>query len=1239
MHKNIYVLVCVLFSLQLAAQNSAELKGKVTDSLTGEALIGANVILLSNNTMITGTTTDLEGEYYLSGIAAGTYVIRISYTGFGTQQHVIRLKAGEMNYASYKLGISAILAGDDIIIDGRKNDTILEMKPLDNIHIIDKTQLGLTPSRNINDIISYQPSATPTRNGLSVKGARPSATAYYLGTMPMISRLNISPRSMAQLGLVIGGVAPEYGDFTGGAVVQYLTPVETKPYATAEVISSSLFDKYHYTRFDLNFGGPLIMKENKQAGYKRMVLGYHSNFNLFWQADPSPSAIGIWKVKDDKLKELEENPIRPSVTGNGFVPAAEFLTLSDLERRKARQNASSSDLMWVGKLEYRPRTNLTFEGAAIVDRQHNTLAPWGNELLNANANPVQTNWAVASYLNMEHNLLATLDTASINRRKLKRLKYTISLQYQGVWSRVEDPELRDDYFRYGYVGRFDAYRAPSYQYNGNEGQSGKAIPIIQNGDTVWVKNYYELEGFQDTLIRFDRGNTSNPLLANYTEAYFRQTDQVRNFNQISGSGGGLLNGMSPIGIYSNMWNNIGALTVGSSINSGVSRSQTEQFSMNVNGEVNKGIHSVKLGFYFEQRISRAYSVNAVNLWDMMYQSANQGLVLDYANPQIHYDQNGTFSDTVSYRQVFTNEQTEFSKRIRQRLMEQGYRDVYGNPVDENSYLNIHALDPTRFSMDLFTADELLGTGGSNQYVSYYGYDYLGRKDRKTHSVEDFLNDPANRSIGAYRPIYAAMYLQDMIELRQMIIRFGVRVERFDANIPVLKDPYSLYPIRTAGEVKELNGNAVSHPDGVGNGYKVYVNDSKNPSQILGYRDGNQWFNAQGLRIADPTQIATKTKSGTIQPYLVDGQNEVLSAASFRDYDAKMVVLPRFSVNFPISSTASFFAYYDVLAQRPSNIFTPIDDYYFMRYNSTRVVNNPDLKQQLTTDYELGFKQSLSRSSILSITASYREQRNMIQLVRYYLAYPVSYLSYGNIDMSTVKGIRTEYSLRSGHLYLDASYQFQIAEGTGSGTGSQATLVSAGQPNLRNLFPLDFDVRHSIKLNLQYVFGNGKEYSGPVIAGARVLENAGVSMLMAAFSGQPYTANQIATPDAQNGIASRSPISGTPNGSRMPWQLNNNLNFYRAFPVVWGVRDGKPINGQITMTLWVENFLNVRNIQAVHSYSGSGETDGYLNSPNGQAATASATNAQSFIDLYNTALANPGYYGLPRRTRLSLLLTF
>lgn len=70
------VLLVVLSIGQLAA---GTLQGKVTDADNGDALIGANVTI-EGTTM--GAATDMNGEYTVENVPAGTYTVIISYVGY-----------------------------------------------------------------------------------------------------------------------------------------------------------------------------------------------------------------------------------------------------------------------------------------------------------------------------------------------------------------------------------------------------------------------------------------------------------------------------------------------------------------------------------------------------------------------------------------------------------------------------------------------------------------------------------------------------------------------------------------------------------------------------------------------------------------------------------------------------------------------------------------------------------------------------------------------------------------------------------------------------------------------------------------------------------------------------------------------------------------------------------------------------------------------------------------------------
>ena len=244
-----------------------------------------------------------------------------------------------------------------------------------------------------------------------------------------------------------------------------------------------------------------------------------------------------------------------------------------------------------------------------------------------------------------------------------------------------------------------------------------------------------------------------------------------------------------------------------------------------------------------------------------------------------------------------------------------FRDKHGIGYDE--FVDIHTYDPDDLDIGMFSADGLFN-GGSN-YVSYYGYDAQGNKlEGVQPGMNEFLtekdeNGNYNRNIGAFQPIYVAGYIQDKFAFDDIIFNIGVRVDRYDANQEVLKDPYSIYNVMTAGEVTDFG----AHPDNIGDDYVVYVDDNTNAGAITGYRDGDNWYDASGLPVTDPNVLNV---SKGVLPMLADPDallngdalNKGLSADAFEDYEPEVVVMPRISFNFPISDEAMFYAYYDVL---------------------------------------------------------------------------------------------------------------------------------------------------------------------------------------------------------------------------------------------------------------------------------------------------------------------------------------
>lgn len=109
-----------LFSERVLGQ-TATVVGKVTDSETGQSLIGANVLVAGTSI---GSATDIEGNFEISNLHAGIHVLRASFIGYSAQELTVTLAEGE----NYVWNV-ALDPGTDLdpvqVTAGRRNEKTL----------------------------------------------------------------------------------------------------------------------------------------------------------------------------------------------------------------------------------------------------------------------------------------------------------------------------------------------------------------------------------------------------------------------------------------------------------------------------------------------------------------------------------------------------------------------------------------------------------------------------------------------------------------------------------------------------------------------------------------------------------------------------------------------------------------------------------------------------------------------------------------------------------------------------------------------------------------------------------------------------------------------------------------------------------------------------------------------------------------------------------------------------------
>ena len=1230
MLRKIYSIVALVCFSTFAFAQTGTLKGVISDLMTGEPIPFANVVIEKGGNQLAGTTTDFDGKYTIKPIEPGNYNVKATFVGYQTVEITgVVVSANKITFQDVKLQ-EGVALGEIKIIEYKK--PLLDQ---DNLSGETKTaeEIVALPTRSVASVASTTAGIYQKDEGdaVNMRGSRENATSYYVDGIKVRGAIGVPTSGIEQITVVTGGLPAQYGDATGGIISVTTKGPSNKFFGGIELESSSLFDKYNYNLVGFGLSGPILKKRNADGTKGSSIIGYFLSGEYRDVDDTDPSAIGRWKVKDDVLSDLQANPFRIAPNASaGFLSNSDFLTEDDFENVQAKLNTNEKRFNISGKLDFKP-TSSTFSslGGTFYSRKSRDFSGWRSMFSSANnRESSQTTYRLFGKLTQKFGSQEESENES-SSATIKNAFFTIQGDYTNNRYTFVDADHQFDLFKYGYVGEFNTFKQNIYQ-------GGTAVDsttgIIYTGQIH--------SGWGDTLYTFDENQYTNSDLSNYTRAYYQMFKDYGLSSFVGASndgiirtaadlrGQGLRNGDLPASVYS-LYGNHGTMYNGSA------KQENTQTTFKASGSADIKDHEFSFGFEFEQRDDSYWGMGPMGMWGLMRQLTNKHILQrDLSNPLPVFDANGVYQDTVNYDRLYVaEEQSTFDRNLRQEL---------GLGVNSTDYIDIDALSPELFSINMFSPDELLNSGSSLVY--YYGYDIYGNKLTSNPTLKDFFEKQDSqgnysREIASFQPIYTAGYIQDKFAIDDLIFNIGLRVDRYDANQKVLGDKYLLHQAYTVGESTDFL-NSADIPSTIGNGYVVYVDDAANPSTIVGYRDNETWYNADGLQISDPLLVA-EAAGGQIQPYLVDPEaasaGEVKVDQVFEDYTPETIFMPRIAFSFPISDEAQFFAHYDVLTQRPpqSNRLEPVD-YLFMADRVGALLNNPDLKSEKTVDYELGFAKTLSLRSALKISAFYKELRDMIQVVNVLGAYPAQYLTYGNIDFGTVKGMSVNFDLRrTGNVSMTANYTLQFADGTGSSASSGQSLVNTGQPNLRSTIPLAFDQRHALSASVDYRYGSGKDYNGPVIFGKNIFANAGANMVLSAGSGTPYSKQSNITQEAASGINDRSTLEGSLNGSRLPWQFRVSAKFNKEFEIKWSDKKRSNVN----LYVQIQNLLDAKNIISVYRATGNPEDDGYLTSSAAQNAIDAQNSPDSFRYLYSLAVNNPNNYSLPRMIRAGLSFEF
>ena len=395
-------------------------------------------------------------------------------------------------------------------------------------------------------------------------------------------------------------------------------------------------------------------------------------------------------------------------------------------------------------------------------------------------------------------------------------------------------------------------------------------------------------------------------------------------------------------------------------------------------------------------------------------------------------------------------------------------------------------------------------------------------------------------------------------------------------------------------------------------------ESWNPNTMAPDSDGDGVGDAEGFR-----NIHLKTGR-------IDKSGTQTGSLKWEKVATHSAILPRIGFSFPVTDRTVFRANYGTYMQAPALSFVYLTD-SGLTANATQgnmtVSENPAIKPERTTQYEVGFAQQIGEFAAVEITGFYKESRDYLMMKNHEVidgqsalmnGAKTNWAQYMNGDYGTTQGFTASLSMRRiKGVLAQVNYSYMTARGTGSSPGQNFTIAWIGGTYPVTINRLDFDQRHTGNVIL--------DYRNPLGFGVNAVYTFG--------SGQAYTpgVSQSEVFGRGWGIPTAAINSGSkPWTARMDLRADYNLN-------VGGT--------DFSVYLLVKNALNRENVYSVYEGSGQVANDAWLETAEGQTwikgqekefpAISKANGGPGAEQLYLDRLATPGRWGTPRTVRFGI----
>jgi len=287
----IFLTVAPAIAQNIAREQPAAIIGSVKDNAQNR-IPGIHIII---DGLQQGAVSDNKGNYELTNIKSGNYILEISGIGYQTIKETISLKAGQ------RLRLNIVMAEttktlNEVVVTGQHSPQSAR-NSVYKVRTIDKKRLEQQGANNLQDVLANELNIRFSRDnalgtsGLSIQGITGQNVKVLINGVPMVGRSGVSNEidinqininTIERIEIVEGPMAVNFGADALAGVINIITKKGTGKKLALDFTLQEETVERHYSFFDEG-----IHNAN-------LSIGTHITNKFYVQAEGRINQFGGW---------------------------------------------------------------------------------------------------------------------------------------------------------------------------------------------------------------------------------------------------------------------------------------------------------------------------------------------------------------------------------------------------------------------------------------------------------------------------------------------------------------------------------------------------------------------------------------------------------------------------------------------------------------------------------------------------------------------------------------------------------------------------------------------------------------------------------------------------------------------------------------------------------------------------------------------------------------------------------